>query len=355
MRKPVGVVVAAVVLGLIAAMGALGGLGAIVASFFVPNDPAVPAATAVRAVMVVAATGMVLFFLFCGWTVVGLFRMRAWSRYAILAIGALEFFFCALMAALMILVIARPRPIEPAMPTPMSAHAIFTLTAVFYGLLSLIGAWWLVYFNLAPVRRAFAEARQAGAIATPGVRGLMAAPTAVRADEPQTPGWRIVMIVWASLMLASALVYPVFLAMHVPLFLLGMILRGAAANTVMLVLVAGQLYLGIGLLRKWKPAWYLGMAWQVYVLVYFASFLLPGVWGRYMAYQQDLQGRWGLSVTGPNGTGMVDQRPFQTMGLVAGIIVAVVTVTVLTYALIRQREDYLGMRNGSSGLGETSV
>jgi hypothetical protein len=79
------------------------------------------------------------------------------------------------------------------------------------------------------------------------------------------------------------------------------------------------------------------MAWQVYTIVFFLTFLLPGVWARFMAYQQELMGRWGFTITGPNGTMFVDPRPFVAFGVVMGAAV----VAILTIALVRRREDYL--------------
>lgn len=295
-----------------------------------------------RAVIAVITGGILLVSLFCGWTAVDLFRMRVWARYSILILGGMEFLFCALMTAVMILVRSAPLPASAATPTPLNMHAMLVGLAVTYGLFSLIGAWWLVYFNLAPVRHAFADARQTGGMPAQGVgegQIAMAAP-----QEAGTPAWRIVIIVWASLMLFGAVSLPMVMFLHVPLFLFGLILRGAAANAVVLLLVAVQLYLAAGLLMKWKPGWYLGLAWQIYTIVYFLTFLLPGMWGRFTAYQQDMMGRWGFTVTGPNVTTMVDPWPFIAMGLIAAIAMA----AVMTWALVRRREDYLGARNSLS-------
>jgi hypothetical protein len=47
-----------------------------------------------------------------------------------------------------------------------------------------------------------------------------------------------------------------------------MVLRGTVANVLMLILLGIQFYMGVGLLRKWKPAWYLALAWQAYTVVF---------------------------------------------------------------------------------------
>jgi hypothetical protein len=57
---------------------------------------------------------------------------------------------------------------NPAMPFPLGAM-LMTL-ALIYGAFAMMGAWWLVYFNLRPVREAFARARLAAQ--TNGAQGL---------------------------------------------------------------------------------------------------------------------------------------------------------------------------------------
>jgi hypothetical protein len=337
MRRPAGVVVAAVVLGLMALMGIFGGLVSMGVSIFMQNNPAMPAVPGMRAVMVLVTGTTLCFFLFCGWTAIDLLRMRRWARYSILVIGGLEFFFCALLSGFMILI----RNTAPAMPqttpSPIGMQAMFIVIGAFYGILSLMGAWWLVYFNLAPVRSAFAGAGQQVIEAGPG------ASQGVVAQAPDgTPGWRIVIVAWACLMLFSVVGLPMVVVMHLPVFLFGVVVRGTAGTTLMVALYALMLYMGIGLLKKWRAAWYAALAWQVYTVAVFVSFLVPGVWARLMAYEQEVQGRWGLAFTTPNATAVIDERPFMRIGMVIGGIVGVAIVALFTIALFKRREDYLG-------------
>jgi hypothetical protein len=331
------VVVAAVVLGLMALMGIFGGLVSMGVCLFGQAALAIHSIASVRAMMEIFAGMMLCFSLFCGWTAVDLFRMRRWARHSILVLGGLEFLFCALLCGVMILVGFKPPPVPEGAASPVSLQAVFIGMAAFYGVLSLIGAWWLVYFNLAPVRTAFAGTGQAAMETEP------AASLGVAAQAPAgTPAWRIVIIVWACLMLVSVLYLPVVLFMHLPLFMFGVVFRGTAAAALMLAVVAVQLYLGAGLLRKWKAAWYVALAWQVYTVAVFLSFLLPGVWARLMAYEQEVQGRWGLAFTTSNTTVAIDQRPFMLMGAVVGGIFGAAIVALFTVALFKRREDYLG-------------
>lgn len=329
MRRPAGVIVAAVVLGLMAMVGILGAAASVAVSFLVQN-PAVAPMPGVRAILAVTSGMMLCFFAFCGWTVVGLFRMRRWARYTILGIGGVEFCFSALLCAMMILLRNAPLPLPPGTAaSPVGVQTIFLGMAVFYGLLSLVGAWWLVYFNLAHVREAFAGMTPVPAVAEGAV--------ATGSPQAETPAWRIVIVVWACLMLVSVPFIPVMLFLHMPLFLLGWVIHGTAAMAVLLALILVQLYLGVGLLRKWKAAWYVAMAWQVYAVACFVVLLSPSVWARLMAYDREAMGRWGFSVATPGTTMIIDPLPFMRVGMVLGVLV----VVLLTMALVRRREDYL--------------
>ena len=156
--------------------------------------------------------------------------------------------------------------------------------------------------------------------------------------QPQgTSGWRIVIVVWGCLMLLSVLYVPIILLMHLPLFLFGMVLRGSAAVVLALVLFGAQFLLGVGLLRKWKAAWYLGIAWQVYTVAVFLSFLVPGVWMRFMAYEHELMKGWDVSTHSGNTPMVMDMRPFLELGMVLGVGI----VVVCTIALVKRRGDYL--------------
>jgi hypothetical protein len=232
----------------------------------------------------------------------------------------------------MILMRNMPTPMPAAAPSPVSLQVVFLGMAAFYAFLALIGAWWLVYFNLKPVRAAFSATAQP--VMAPG---LSESQTIMAQPQAGTPGWRIVIIVWACLMLLSVLYVPMVFLMHVPLFMFGIILRGTPATVLILVLFAVQIVMGVGLLRKWKGAWYLALAWQVYSVVFFLSFLLPGTLARFTAYQQELMGRWGVSMTSPNANVFVNPMPFMMLGMVLGAG----TVIVFTVALFQRREDYL--------------
>ena len=341
MRSPVGVVAAAVVLALMTVVGLLGSLASLVISFLATGAIAEPTIPGMRLVMILTTVVMMAFFLFCAWTVLGLFRMRRWARYSILAIGGLEFCMTALTGLVMIFMRNVIPPPPTAGPTPIGMPAMMVAMGAFYGGLSLIGAWWLVYFNLAHVRAAFSGAGTTSPeLATMGRQPSASWQARSASGKPPAPsGWRIVIVVWACLALFSSLFFPLVLVLHLPMFLFGVVVRGTTATVVVLLMLAVQLFLGLGLLRKWRAAWYVALAWQVYTVAYFAAMALPGMPARFEAYQLEVMGRWHFTTTTSYSTQMMTVN--MHAGMAIGIVVGVATVVLLTMALIRRRGDYL--------------
>lgn len=77
----------------------------------------------------------------------------------------------------------------------------------------------------------------------------------------------------------------------------------------------------LGLMALWKSAWYVGLAWQLYTVAVFVAFLVPHVWKRFAAYQQELMTRW----TYPAGTAsaslsMANPSFFMKQGMFLGAI-----------------------------------
>lgn len=318
MRRPAGVIVAAVVLGLMTLLGLLGTVASMAVWLFL-KSPLIPKVPALRATVIAVDGLAICFFLFCAWTVVDLFRMRKWARYSILALGGLLFVISGLLCVAMI-VARNYAPPLPGGPSPVSMQAVMLGIAAFYGVGALIGVWWLVYFSLRPVREAFAGAAPGG-------------------EAAEGSGWQVVLTVWAWLLLICVLLFPFVLWMHTPLFVLGFLVRGAAAVAVTLVLIALAIFIGLGLLRKWKAAWYAAVAWQIYSLATMVSFLLPGVRARFASYQVETMERWGVPAisTGGSGTALAN-GPFLALGVIVGLM----AIVLISWALVRRRGDYLG-------------
>jgi hypothetical protein len=339
MRKPAGVVAAAVVMGVMAGLGILGVSLSLVVFFFMHNPVNYPG---FRVIVILFNLFVLSFFLFSGWTVVGLFRMQPWARVAGIVIGAVVCLFSGGAAIGMLAM----RNLVPAVPPPPPGETASLLSslplivvgiAVFYVAVALVGLWWAVYFSLPKVRGVFTgpDLMVTYPEIVPRGGSVMIAP----ADAGGQSGWRIVIVVWACLVLVGILYVPLVFVMHVPLFLFGKVVSGGAETAFVAVMVALQLALGIGLIRKWKFAWYLALAWQIYAVAYGLSFLIPGMSDKFIAYQTSMMGRW----SPPGVEPMIATSIFHGPLLVLGFGLGVVIVILFTIALFKRKDDYLGV------------
>jgi hypothetical protein len=336
MRKPAGVIAAAVVMGVMALLAIVGISFSLVIFLFMHNPVNIPG---FRAIVVLSNLFVLAFFVFCGWTMVGLFRMRRWARVASIVIGALV---CLISAGAGIGALAirnfvpavPPQPGEPA--TILSSLPLIVAgIAAFYFAIALIGLWWVIYFVLPKVRDAFVGAGLT--VTNPEIVPRGASVMVAPATQPGA-GWRVVIIVWACLMLLAILDVPIVFVMHTPLFLFGAIVGGGAEAVIMALMAGLWLVMAVGLIRKWKFAWYLSLFWQINTFVFFLAFLIPGMPGRFIAYEEDLMSRWSL----PGAAGMMPSVSFFGPILAIGFGLGLVIVIVFTVALFKRKEDYLG-------------
>ena len=155
MRRPAGVVLAAVLLGIVAIFGILCTAPGVVFAIFTHN-PVLP--NAFRPYVVFTSAIGLCFFLWCAWTVIDLFRMRGWARISAAVIGVLIAIFSA-VAGGGLLAARRFAPVLPAGATTMNVSSLIVGMATCYFVLAAIGLWWAVYFNLSHVRAAFGSAQ----------------------------------------------------------------------------------------------------------------------------------------------------------------------------------------------------
>jgi hypothetical protein len=330
MRRPAGVIVAAIVLGLIALLGIFCAMLGLLFAVFVHN----PILNSVFRPIVILSDGLMLcFFLYCAWTVVDLFRLRNWARISAIVIGSLVFIVSVIAGAAMLA--ARPyAALVPQGPTPVNVSGILVALALFYFFFSLIGVWWIVYFSLSHVRNAFHGARLL--VTWPDTLPPGGSPAVPAPPASGSSAWRIVIVAWACLMLLCVLSFPIFFLLRVPLFLGGLIVSGAAANVLLLLFVAAALYIGIGLLRKWKGAWYVALAWQVWTIVNMAAFFFPGTMARFIVYDQQVVTRWLPPGPAPLPPDAFLNGPFLAICFVPGLVL----VALFTVALFKRRADY---------------
>jgi len=168
LKRPIGVFIAGVILLVSGLLGlvlfSLGVLGTMATSSL--QTTMTPAA---RAVVYVTEASFAAFSVFCGWVAIDLFRLRAWARYASIVLAALAACFFGLSAILLTLLRNMPLP-EQNLPPHLIEH-IFLGLALLYFVIAAIGLFWVVYFNRASIRGAFAaaEAHRQGEDAFGGV------------------------------------------------------------------------------------------------------------------------------------------------------------------------------------------
>lgn len=155
MKKPIGVIIAGIILLACGLFGLLSsGLGILGMAFMpsaqmaaIPTDRIIIFATE----FIFAAISV-----FYCWVAIDLFRMRSWARYATIVLAVLGAFVCGISAVAMTLLqnIAPPVPNLP----PELLHRILLGLAVVYFLMAAIAVFWVIYFSLKPTRLAFATA-----------------------------------------------------------------------------------------------------------------------------------------------------------------------------------------------------
>ncbi len=158
MKRPIGLILSAIVLGLIALLLLL--IAALMAfsGTFAAHQPAFAASRhfilylmlAIGAFYAVLTVWAIL-------TVIGILRLRQWGRYSILIIGgglAAFNLFTAVFTILSRTVLSGLTPQQP----PVDPHITAVVTTFMVGinlLFAAVGIWWLIYFNLRSIRNLF--------------------------------------------------------------------------------------------------------------------------------------------------------------------------------------------------------
>lgn len=258
MKRSPGVTVCAVVVILASAVvllfGVLGGFGIAVA----PAREAQPHFMKFFMWVFVALT-----FGAAGWgiaTGAGLLQLKPWARISILLFSGL-LLFVSVPALLMSPFMPLQQP--PDLPDSFNLYMRIFLGATF-GSVAGIGIWWMVYFTRKSVRAQFQEAVPEGRD-SPAI--------SVRPISIAIIGWYLIV---------SAFISLPFGFLHLPMFLLGFLIKGWAATVFMVGCGVFSLVVGIGLL-KLKP-WSRSLAIG-YLLFFTANSILavalPGAQARY--------------------------------------------------------------------------
>ena len=230
-----------------------------------PSSPALPAPPfGIRGTMI----GMSLFYFgFAAWgiaTGVGLLKRKAWARASILVFSGLMLFGFGMGSVALFLLPPLVRDIPGGARGGMAREIALAIMAV----PTLIAVWWLVYFNLAGVKKQFEEYATTGEYS----REDGSAKTLFLKRHPPLS---ITLIALMYLLGAPFLLIAPFT--DYPLLLFGFVITGNAARALYLLYLPLTVYVGVGLLKLKETARLVAIAISA---VHFVSTLcfavLPG-------------------------------------------------------------------------------
>jgi hypothetical protein len=285
MKKPTGVIIAAVLLLLLAIVGTIFTIATALVAAIMPH-PALSGRQSqiVEGILVALIALPTTFTWFVG---VGLLRGKNWARIGGVVLGGLMALLFAFFAFGITAMMMAPQF------RLQFANTRFGLVTgvVFYLLLAAFGLWLVIYLSLKPVRQAFHPdpAYVPTSVAYPSNAALDAATvSAFPASGPYSetssasaqfnPGLklpRIVVLVLAALNLVGSLSLLTMAAARFPLVFPGISLQGHAAALAMVVIEAINVVIAIGLFRRFPPAYYVALAMQALGVVSSLALLSP--------------------------------------------------------------------------------
>lgn len=309
-RRPSGVTLSAVVLGIFDIFLLIAGLIYVMIGFVFARSPGFPAPSVANGAppsqqLVVGMIAIfALFALLCAaWgisTFVGLLRMRNWARISIMIIGgclaALSLFelFCCVLVQIMIKTGGLPQNANSANLAAINPAALQGFFLIGDGMcvaVAAIGIWWIVYFAKQKTRAAFESVTLQPALsstaqlnpATPIIDFSVAQPlesaqpvpvqpaALVPAPEaiPEAPTRPISMTIVAALSFLGCVSLAFCCLLPYPQFMFGVQIGGASKYALLTAIAVLYALAGFGLLN----------------MLAFAS---PSVRGRYMAFEQSI-------------------------------------------------------------------
>ncbi len=266
MNRPVGVVLTAILLGLLAAFLLLGMAFMVLTGFLAlhgmagnqspsPLPPSLIPILFFGMSFVCDALAVWLIL-----TLVGLIRLRSWARYSVLVIAALMAGFGAISAATFVaLPFLMP---NQAGTNPQTVHTVFFIIGAVYAVFALLGVVLLVYYNFPTTSAIFPRSVPLG---PPNTSTGRPRPTAVT------------VISWVYLICGPFCL--IYLFLPVPTFLFGFIFSGFKAHLLYVVFGLVSLAIGYGLLRLRNSARLAVFWWSVLCPANIVVLLTP--WGKH--------------------------------------------------------------------------
>jgi hypothetical protein len=328
-RRPSGVTLSAVVLGIFDIFLLIAGLIYVMIAFVFARSPGLPAASVPNGapppqqLVVGMMAFFALFALLCAaWgisTFVGLLRMRNWARISIMIIGGclaalslFELFFCILVQ-IMIKTGGLPQNANSAnlaAANPAALQVFFLIGDAMCVAVAAIGIWWIVYFAKQKTRAAFESVALQPALsstaqlnpATPITDFSVAQPVEpaqpvpvqhvvpVPAPEaiPEAPTRPISMTIVAVLCFLGCASLALCCLLPYPQFFFGVQVSEASKYVLLIAMSVFYALAGFGLLRRMYFGWLLAVGMNLLGLLNMLTFLSPSVRERYMAFMQTL-------------------------------------------------------------------
>lgn len=376
-RRPAGVVLSAVILGLAALLQLLMAAVTLFSAIAIGRHSDItltaPGVTPPPPGFLAAAIAlMACFYLVLAvWaiaTLAGLLRMKPWARISIMIIGG-GLAFVGLMSALSCFaapMLLQTAPMPPG-TNPAVLHGVFLIVAVFSLLIAALGVAWIIYFALRRTREAFSPPPQVVAAAPPAfpaplthahkldfsvAEPLEVAPTLeqpppaayaqtwsqttapiLQSAPPKRP---VSITVLAILFLICGVCALPSLALPFPLFFFGVVLSGWPAHLILLVFAVWMSITGIGLLKLQKPAWFMAVVYCVIGILNTLTMVLPTGRLRMSQYLETLSHTASMGMTTPQPIDIFAPRFFNLL-ILPGILFGVAMILLVLVLLWRAR------------------
>lgn len=281
MKRPIGLILSAIVLGLAAFLLTLTTAFMVLAGVLADRNPSIAATPASTPhffiyLMLAVAVFYAALAIWATLTIIGILRLRSWARYSILTIGG-GLATLGLFAGIGTLVGRTMLPTLSAQQPnadPRIFSVVFFVMTIFYLLITAVGVWWLIYFNLRPVRELFSIAN----FEIPSSPHLLVSP-----DPVPTP-----IKIIAVFLFLGAVCCLLCLFLPFPAFLFGFILPVAATHILYLAFAALAVFAGYGLLRLNESARLLTMGFLFLGFFNLVMAALPWYQSRWQAYSSQI-------------------------------------------------------------------
>jgi len=335
MKRPVGLILTAIVLGFIA-LSQLGMAALMTVTGFIgrsgihsarPGAPALPPSFLLyftigfAIIMAFLATWAIL-------TLVGLLRLINAARISVLVIGGC----LAGFGGLSFLTSIAAMFIHLPTPSNQSAHLqpiIFGIIGFFYALIAGVGIWWLIYFSRASVRALFVRPAFAAYGYDPTLP-LLPLQKPGRFSHVPVP-----IVILACLFILSALVCFIVALLPLPTFFFGVIFSGFASHILYLMMAILTAFVAYGLLHLDNRARIATIVILCLGPINSVFLLLPSGQAQFNLYNQQIMEKFRIPGTPP--TPMPDfTHTYMAFATVLGLLFN----AALFWILYRYRGDF---------------